>query len=149
MQKREPMEILAPLHSALARKGCHMDHAFFVPLDSCVTGLGSGAQKAEEDLAWQNSLGRVWEQLRSGSASSGAQDGAADVVPPEVAGAMRVVAQGSSIAKSRSTAMPALSTAVDTLRAMSSQKNLRVRVLVTGSLYLVGDMIKLLKGGAV
>jgi folylpolyglutamate synthase/dihydropteroate synthase len=45
--------------------------------------------------------------------------------------------------------MPALSTAVDTLRAMSSQKNLRVRVLVTGSLYLVGDMIKLLKGGAV
>lgn len=30
-----------------------MDHALFVPLDSCVTGLGSGAAKPAEDLAWQ------------------------------------------------------------------------------------------------
>eukprot|EP00873_Tetraselmis_striata_P009562 jgi/Tetstr1/429826/TSEL_019693.t1 len=141
MQKRNPVEILSPLHSTLAAKGCHMDHALFVPLDSCVTGLGSGAAKPAEDLAWQGSLGRVWEQLR-GSQSPPAPGPA--VAPPEIAGAVRVAAPGA-----RTTAIPGITGAVDALRVMSRQNNLRVKVLVTGSLYLVGDMIKLLKGGAV
>ena len=48
----------------------------------------------------------------------------------------------------RTTALPSLGSAVEVVRTLSkTQPNMRVRVLVTGSLYLVGDAIKILKRG--
>lgn len=48
----------------------------------------------------------------------------------------------------RSTAVRSLGKAVDSIRMLSRQQpNLRVKVLVTGSLYLVGDVMKMLKDG--
>ncbi|KIZ04965.1 folylpolyglutamate synthase [Monoraphidium neglectum] len=134
MKERDPAALLPALHGSLARRGVEFDAALFVPPDSQYAFLASAksAPKVQEiiaDVSWQAALRDVWERSlpqqaaarATGAGRNGPQDAARGAVAPSVSGALA------------------------TLRAaVRSTPGLRLRVLVTGSLYLVGDTLRAL-----
>ncbi|KAK9909332.1 hypothetical protein WJX75_000680 [Coccomyxa subellipsoidea] len=130
MQEREPQRLLRPLSEVLRERGVPVHQALFVPADSSYSSLGprSGAP----DLSWQHSIQRAWELENA--------------LPPRTQEAVRnlpsLAAFGAQGAQ-RSVVAPSISSALDWLRTCVRERpNVRVQVLVTGSLYLVGDVLK-------
>ncbi|EIE20887.1 putative folylpolyglutamate synthetase [Coccomyxa subellipsoidea C-169] len=120
LQEREPQRLLRPLTEVLRERGVPMHQALFVPADSSYSSLGprSGAL----DLSWQQSIQRAWEEAVRHFPS--------------------LAAFGAHGAQ-RSVVAPSISSALDWLRTCVRERpNVRVQVLVTGSLYLVGDVLK-------
>jgi folylpolyglutamate synthase len=163
MQERDPTALLQPLISTLTDRGALPAHALFVPPDSTYMKLG----KVDEmpDLAWQLNLRHVYEtmqkqqqqqrgavangniilkntiaKLQNGSSSS--NNGVVRIPPlPSVIAAgvptVQEVAAGA--------VLPSLQVTLDWLRrCVKESPKMKMQVLVTGSLYLVGDMLKIL-----
>jgi len=149
MPKRDPLEILTPLHETLLQKGCRIDHAMFVPIDSNTESLSASMRPTEIDNSWQR-MGEVWETLRAQTTAERQTDAesatlAGGLFPSLPPGAI-IVPPRPPLRHSRSTAMPSLGKALEAVRTLSGrQPSSRVRVLVTGSLYLVGDVLKAVK----
>lgn len=136
MHEREPRRLLQPLVETLAARGAPLAGALFAPPDSTYAKLGPGDPPA--DLSWQQSLASLWQADFAGSAAGAARVKLGAVPGP--AGAAGDAAAGAAV--------PSVGTALEWLRsATRSRPGLRLRVLVTGSLYLVGDVLRHLGRG--
>lgn len=157
MQERDPQNLLQPLAQALTERQVSIHHALFVPPDSTYMKLGSSAEPA--NLTWQHSLRSVWESMTTTAAGSSGTivpcRAAAPpalplpllpaVLPPGLPAAAAAAAATQRPAV-RTAVLPSLSVTLDWLRRCVREiPNLRMQVLVTGSLYLVGDLLKALQ----
>ncbi|CAL4925763.1 unnamed protein product [Urochloa decumbens] len=127
MTVRDPQRLLPCLLDTCAQNDIHFEQALFVPNQSQYNKLGSLASppsKHEQiDLSWQLSLQRVWESLpNSNKGLNGANS-----------------SRTSSVFES-------LPLAIQWLRETAQQnQSTQFQVLVTGSLHLVGDVLRLLE----
>jgi len=167
MHERDPRRLLTPLTDTLRARGAPLAGAVFVPPDSSYASLGP-AEEAKVDLSWQASLQAVWADLAASAGRAGGAGGAGGAAaaavgpplrlpllppsPPRAAAA--AVAASTAAAKAASAAAqhqdaaagavsPSVKSAIEWLRSASrARPGVRLRVLVTGSLYLVGDVLR-------
>ncbi|KAF6994754.1 hypothetical protein CFC21_011377 [Triticum aestivum] len=127
MSVRDPQILLPRLLDTCAQKGLCFDQALFVPNQSQYNKLGSHASpppgREQIDLSWQLSLQTVWEDLLRGKKGlNGTSSSGASLV------------------------FESLPSAIKWLRETSQQnQSTSCQVLVTGSLHLVGDVLRLIK----
>ncbi|XP_006650967.2 folylpolyglutamate synthase-like [Oryza brachyantha] len=124
MSVRDPMRLLPHLVDTSAQNGVHFDMALFVPNQSQYNKLGTNSSAPAEpeqiDLSWQLSLQRVWEKLLHGTNNTNSSE--------------------------TSLVVESLPQAIEWLRTNARQnRSTSFQVLVTGSLHLVGDVLRLVK----
>ncbi|XP_072985690.1 folylpolyglutamate synthase-like isoform X1 [Typha latifolia] len=155
MEVRDPQLLLPRLVEICASSGVHFSKALFVPnisvycrVDSCASVLPSDVSV---DLSWQSTLQGVWENLIHGrdvTSSNG----------PKLQNTKNTCSNGFSEgdpsekchpAKNHypcSSVIPSLPLAIQWLRDCARENSsTQFQVLVTGSLHLVGDVLKLLR----
>ncbi|URE09564.1 hypothetical protein MUK42_04561, partial [Musa troglodytarum] len=127
MSVRNPRILLPRLVDTCSQHGVKFHKALFVPNQSAYNKVGSHASPPTDpqqvDLSWQLTLQRVWENLIHGE-------------------------QGSSFtsADGGGLVFPSLPLALNWLReSVRRRRSVRVQVLVTGSLHLVGDVLRLIR----
>lgn len=160
MEERDPRTLLAPLAKTLRDRRAPLTHpALFAPAESSSKGLAPDTAAAE-DLAWQNKMVRVWDDLArkhpgasllSVAPPEGEKpgDGAGDSVPEPEPELEPETSSARAAAGVAAAAVPSLRQAVEKIRSVASEQRRlktgrRVHVLVAGSLYLVGDMLRVL-----
>ncbi|CAN6805380.1 unnamed protein product [Brassica oleracea] len=128
MSVRDPNMLLPHLRNICANYGVHFKKAFFVPNMSVYHKVGTAADLPENDpqvdLSWQWTLQKVWESLfhsERGREDNGESSGNSEVF----------------------TSLPmAIKWLRDSVRDGSAT---HFQVLVTGSLHLVGDVLRLIR----
>lgn len=136
MEEREPASLLRPLAATLQRRYALPEHVLFVVPDSSYATV-KAATAGVRDTSWQQHLAAVWRRHAP-------QDSSNAVSPAESSG-MRVAASCAvgGLDTRRGAAVPSLSDALKWVRGCAQrQPQRRVQVLVTGSLYIVGDMLR-------
>lgn len=139
MKERDPAMLLPQLHGELQRQGVGIHVALFVPPDSQYAFLPSSSKQAlveaaHQDLSWQKQLQAVWHQCESAGAAAGAEVQLPRL--PDVGGVgVQDAASGSAVLSSVRQALGWLETAAAAAPAVEFE------LLVTGSLYLVGDCL--------
>ncbi|KAF9595637.1 hypothetical protein IFM89_001510 [Coptis chinensis] len=145
MPVRDPQLLLPRLINACAHHGVHFQKALFVPNQSVYHKVGSHAlplNDSQVDLSWQLTLQRVWENLVCGDKTiQGGDEKAADPIREEA-----IEDASNSIRSETSSVFSSLPSAIKWLRDSAQQnRSVRFQVLVTGSLHLVGDVLRLIK----
>ncbi|KAJ7546617.1 hypothetical protein O6H91_08G047100 [Diphasiastrum complanatum] len=155
MPKRHPQCLIPPILSTCSQKGCPIQFAIFVPPYSSCTFITShstsdvAATAAQTDVSWQHFLQESWEamyqqELRDHKAAETARElllGLRDDLE-----CMNGFQYQSTRIGSSSAVIHSLPIALNWLRHRAIRDPwLNLQVLVTGSLYLVGDLLKLLK----
>lgn len=142
MSVRDPQLLLPRLINTCASHGVHFKQALFVPNVSVYNMVGTSNVApidSQVDLSWQLTLQRLYEFIIRGE--KGHLKGA-EITSDEVK------EESESYIKrcENSTVFPSLPLAIKWLRD-NAQRNQSVRyqVLVTGSLHLIGDVLKLIK----
>ncbi|XP_017219060.1 folylpolyglutamate synthase isoform X3 [Daucus carota subsp. sativus] len=136
MSVRDPQLLLPRLINTCASHGVHFKQALFVPNVSVYNKVGTSNVApidSQVDLSWQLTLQRLYEYIIRGE--------------KEITGDEVKEESESHIKRcENSTVFPSLPLAIKWLRD-NSQRNQSVRyqVLVTGSLHLIGDVLKLIK----
>ncbi|KAL1196978.1 Folylpolyglutamate synthase [Cardamine amara subsp. amara] len=129
MSVRDPNLLLPHLRNTCANSGIHFKKALFVPNMSVYHKVGTAADLPENDphadLSWQFTLQKVWESLVL-SEREGEEDGESS---------------------RNSDVFTSLPMAIKWLRdsVQESSSATRFQVLVTGSLHLVGDVLRLIR----
>ncbi|XP_020875949.1 folylpolyglutamate synthase isoform X2 [Arabidopsis lyrata subsp. lyrata] len=129
MSVRDPNLLLPHLRNTCAKYGVHFKKALFVPNMSVYHKVGTAADLPENDpqvdLSWQFTLQKVWESLVQ-SERDGKNDGESN---------------------GNSEVFTSLPMAIKWLRETvhESSSATRFQVLVTGSLHLVGDVLRLIR----
>ncbi|KAF7816391.1 folylpolyglutamate synthase isoform X2 [Senna tora] len=140
---RDPQLLLPRLMKTCADNGVYFKKALFVPSLSVYNKVGSHSITPSEsnvDLSWQFTLQRVWESLMQGNKGSDAKG--TDAASDELKDDMEVSASNCE----HSAVFPSLPLAIKWLRdRVQKNRSVRFQVLVTGSLHLVGDVLKLVK----
>ncbi|GAB4823124.1 hypothetical protein N2152v2_010170 [Parachlorella kessleri] len=146
MQEREPHSLLQPLAQTLAERRVGFHHALFVPPNSTYSKVGPAAEAAGgPDLSWQQSLRGVWEAQAAAAVGGAARKQAGRPLPPISLPPLPCIPSLSLQDTARGAVLPNLQATLEWLRrCVRETPSLRMQVLVTGSLYLVGDMLKLL-----
>lgn len=142
MSVRDPQLLLPRLVKTCVGHGINFNKALFVPNMSLYTKVGSSSSlppttDSVVDLSWQLTLQRVWENIIGGERG---YNNNGDLVSIEN--------KDHTIVKSceNSVVFSSLPLAIKWLRdAAKHNRSVRLQVLVTGSLHMVGDVIKLLK----
>ncbi|CAH2073928.1 unnamed protein product [Thlaspi arvense] len=134
MSVRDPDLLLPHLRNTCANYGVHFKKALFVPNMSVYHKVGTAADLPENDpqvdLSWQFTLQKVWEGLVHSEGGEGEEDRGKD---GERSGNSEVF-----------TSLPmAIKWLRDSVHESSSAT--RFQVLVTGSLHLVGDVLRLIR----
>ncbi|KAK2651949.1 hypothetical protein Ddye_011805 [Dipteronia dyeriana] len=154
MEVRDPQVLLPRLVSTCASSGTHFSKALFVPSISTYNKVTSRSSAipldiSGKDLSWQFSLQRLWERIIHGAADpvldkSFQMDGV-ETLPREFL--YEDTSPCSTTDKCACSAvMPSLPLTIKWLRdCVKENPSLKLQVLVTGSLHLVGDVLKLLK----
>ncbi|XP_078435864.1 folylpolyglutamate synthase-like isoform X2 [Wolffia australiana] len=148
METRDPL-LLLPKLTRLS-----FSVALFVPSMSCyhlVTSASSSVRTDHPvDTSWQSHLQATWEGLISGKDNIVANERASE--NPENLLLNRLIHDyspnnpASKQTRCCAAVMPSLPNALSWLRdCVKDNPNLRLQVLVTGSLHLVGDLLKLLR----
>lgn len=156
MEVRDPQILLPRLLSTCASSGTHFSRALFVPSMSAYNKVTSGASvvsldNSNKDLSWQFNLQRLWENIIHGKEVDAASVNGSkmDTAINLPLGFLYKDASNCSPADNRfacSAVMPSLPLTINWLRdCVKENPSLRLQVLVTGSLHLVGDVLKLLK----
>lgn len=145
MPVRDPLLLLPPLVNSCASHGIHFQKALFVPNQSLYYKVGSHAEppvNPQVDLSWQLTLQRTWESINHGDKGMQGDEKFADPTSEESredTGPHIKVCESSSV-------FPSLPLAIKWLRDSAQQNHsVRFQVLVTGSLHLVGDVLKLIR----
>ncbi|KAL5546442.1 hypothetical protein UlMin_006129 [Ulmus minor] len=155
MNVRDPQILLPHLVNTCASSGTHFSKAIFVPSMSSYTKVTSGASFNpsdifKKDLSWQFHLQRLWEKIIHGkdvAFDEGLEMNTAKTLPREF-----LYEEDASCGRptdnhfASSAVMPSLPLTIKWLRdCVKDNPSIRLQVLVTGSLHLVGDVLKLLK----
>ncbi|KAJ4706305.1 Folylpolyglutamate synthase [Melia azedarach] len=155
MEVRDPQVLLRRLVNICASSGTHFSKALFVPSISMYNKVTSGSSIVPldisgKDLSWQFSLQRHWERIICGADSvhdKNSEMDSARTLPPRtfLYEAASHYCPGKDYS-AYSAIMPSLPLTIKWLRdCVKENPSVRVQVLVTGSLHLVGDVLKLLK----
>ncbi|GAA0143303.1 ligase [Lithospermum erythrorhizon] len=143
MSVRDPQLLLPHLMSTCANHGIHFKKALFVPNISVYHKVGTAAEPAKDaqvDISWQLTLQKVWENLIRGGKEKDSK--LVDVKSEEIA----IDAELGIRNAESSSVFPSLPLAINWLRDNARRnQSTRVQVLVTGSLHLVGDVLRLVK----
>ncbi|KAJ0521361.1 putative tetrahydrofolate synthase [Helianthus annuus] len=153
MDVREPEIILPRLVDICSSSGSNFSKAIFVPSISTYSKVTSGnsdipINTPSKDLAWQFNLQRVWERIIHRKDIGGInKNSKMEVMPPTEFLYDDISHCNPENGKfSCSAVFPSLPMAVSFLRKSARDNpSLRLQVLVTGSLHLVGDVLKLLR----
>ncbi|BFG37972.1 hypothetical protein CerSpe_242460 [Prunus speciosa] len=158
MEVRDPQVLLPKLVSMCASSGTHFSKALFVPSMSTYNKVTSAASvipadNCSRDLSWQFNLQRLWEKMIHGKDTevntvidTEPKMDAAKILPYEFL--YEDVSHCCPVENhfACSAVIPSLPLAIDWLRdCVKRNPSVRIQVLVTGSLHLVGDVLKLLK----
>ncbi|KAK1270330.1 Folylpolyglutamate synthase [Acorus gramineus] len=136
MPVRDPQLLLPRLVNACAQHGVQFHKAIFVPSQSVFNKVASHSSSLDDspqvDLSWQLTLQTVWENLAP-SDKGFVDDKTVD-------------ATGSASDCMSSSVFSSLPLAIKWLRDISKQdRAINFQVLVTGSLHLIGDVLRLIK----
>ncbi|KAL5745550.1 hypothetical protein ACOSP7_026696 [Xanthoceras sorbifolium] len=155
MEVRDPQVLLPRLMSTCASSGTRFSKALFVPSMSTYNKVTSGSSAiplyiSGRDLSWQFSLQRLWERIIHGADpvldKSFQMDGVETLPPREFIYEDASPCSPAYECVACSAVMPSLPLTIKWLRdCVKENPSIRVQVLVTGSLHLVGDVLKLLK----
>ncbi|XP_047325920.1 folylpolyglutamate synthase-like isoform X2 [Impatiens glandulifera] len=139
MSVRDPVLLLPPLMKTCVGHGVHFEKALFVPNTSLYNKVGNSVLPSnahQVDLSWQLNLQRTWENLRHGERGR-------DSIKADI---LKAKDNGEACCYKSSTVLPSLPIAMKWLREKVRQnESTRLQVLVTGSLHLVGDVLRLIK----
>ncbi|KAL5567603.1 hypothetical protein UlMin_024178 [Ulmus minor] len=141
MSVRDPHLLLPRLMEACANHGVHFKKALFVPNVSVYNKVGpqSSLTDSQVDLSWQFTLQRVWENLMQ--ANKEGDDKSTDVGEDLKDDTEMCAKNGEN-----SAVFSSLPIAIQWLRdSVQRNQSVRFQVLVTGSLHLVGDVLRLVK----
>ncbi|CAK9185920.1 unnamed protein product [Ilex paraguariensis] len=151
MDVRDPQVLFSRLVSTCASSGTHFSKAIFVPSISTYSRVTSGASVIPldipaSDLSWQYNLQRVWENIIHGKDI--VLDKSSKIYSLENLPSHNFLHEDVSLADgyfTSSAVFPSLPLTIKWLRDCARENpSLRIQVLVTGSLHLVGDVLKLL-----
>ncbi|KAJ6747548.1 FOLYLPOLYGLUTAMATE SYNTHASE-RELATED [Salix koriyanagi] len=137
MDVRDPQILLSRLVSTCASSGTCFSKVIFVPSISTYNKVTSGTSVvpsdiSSKDLSWQFSLQRLWEKIAHGIADT-------DSLPEKSTKMDDGYLACSAV-------IPSLPLTIKWLRhCVRENPSLRLQVLVTGSLHLVGDVLKLIR----
>ncbi|GAV84910.1 Mur_ligase_M domain-containing protein [Cephalotus follicularis] len=155
MEVRDPQVLLPQLVRTCASAGTHFSKAIFVPSMSTYNKVTSGASFitsdiSNKDLTWQFSLQRLWEKIIHGADpvldKNVKMDSAVALPPREFLYEDALNCSRADTRNACSAVIPSLPLTIKWLRdCVKENPSLRVQVLVTGSLHLVGDVLKLLR----
>ncbi|KAI3734907.1 hypothetical protein L6452_14388 [Arctium lappa] len=140
MSVRDPQLLFSRLLDTCSGHGINFKKALFVPNMSLYTKVGSSSSLPPTDFqvdqSWQLTLQRVWENIICGETGN-----------PENIDLEGKDYNATSVRSCKnSMTFSSLPLAIKWLRDTVKQNNsIRLQVLVTGSLHLVGDVIKLVK----
>ncbi|XP_002987368.2 folylpolyglutamate synthase [Selaginella moellendorffii] len=139
MPKRDPNLLFPPLLDICKQQDISLELAIFVPPYSSYTSIDNTHDSpVDPDLSWQKVLQQHWESFKE-------KDSKAEDYRREFLSGLENGYSSCHFGVS-SAVMPSLPAAIDWLRFCSARHpNLHLQVLVTGSLYLVGDVLRLLK----
>lgn len=153
MDVRDPQILLPQLVNTCALSGIHFSKAIFVPSMSTYNKVTSGTWVAPsnippQDLSWQFKLQRIWEKIIRGKdvpEKSFKVDGRINMPPQEFL--YEDVSHNHANQHIHCSAViPSLPLTINWLRdCVRENPSLRIQVLVTGSIHLVGDVLKLLR----
>ncbi|KAI3757902.1 hypothetical protein L6452_05446 [Arctium lappa] len=143
MSVRDPQLLLPRLVKTCVGHGINFNKALFVPNMSLYTKVGSSSSLPPSDsivdLSWQLTLQRVWENIIG---SERGYNNNADLVSVENKDHTETIVKSCE----NSVVFSSLPLAIKWLRdAAKHNRSVRLQVLVTGSLHMVGDVIKLLR----
>ena len=156
MEVRDPQVLLPKLVTTCASSGTHFSRALFVPSMSTYNKVISGASAIpsdtrRKDLTWQFRLQRLWEKSIQGT-DAGLDhtlkpDGITALPPHDfLCGDAPQCGGPAGTPVTSSAVMPSLPLTINWLRdCVRRNPSLKLEVLVTGSLHLVGDVLRLLK----
>ncbi|KAF7819067.1 folylpolyglutamate synthase isoform X1 [Senna tora] len=154
---RDPGILLPQLVNTCASSGIYFSKALFVPSMSKYSRVTSGRSVFSSDLSgidlsWQFNLQRIWEKTLHGDEMTNLLEKDFDMHNKEILPPHEFLYENvSSNCTSRnyfasSAVMPSLPLTIKWLRdCVKGHPSTRIQVLVTGSLHLVGDVLKLLK----
>ncbi|XP_027934237.1 folylpolyglutamate synthase isoform X2 [Vigna unguiculata] len=154
---RNPHILLPRLVNTCASSGIHFSRALFVPNMSKYSKVVSGASVISSDLhgidlSWQFNLQRIWEKITHGKEitvpieKDFKIDSKEIVPPPEFLNDNASSGDHSHNCFASSAVIPSLPLTIKWLQdCVKEHPSTRLQVLVTGSLHLVGDVLKLLK----
>ncbi|XP_026414638.1 folylpolyglutamate synthase-like isoform X2 [Papaver somniferum] len=158
MEVRDPQVLLPRLITTCASSGVHFSKALFVPSMSAYNKVTSASSISSDiyskDLKWQYMLQRMWERILHGNEAVNDDNSKLEnletLLPPTtfLCGSPTATTSKCNGEKqfTSSCVMPSLPSTIKWLRdCVRENPSLRVQVLVTGSLHLVGDVLKLLK----
>ncbi|XAR69898.1 Tetrahydrofolate synthase [Bertholletia excelsa] len=155
MEMREPHILLPRLVTTCASAGVHFSKAIFVPSMSIYNKVTSAASvippdTTVRDLSWQFSIQRIWEKIIHGKdvvLDKGSNIENVQSLPP-----CEFLHEDVSHCNPRdryftcSTVFSSLPLTINWLRDCARENpSLRIQVLVTGSIHLVGDVLKLIR----
>jgi len=130
MDDRKPRELLEPVAEVFAvNSHAAVEAALFAPPDSSTSGLSPSA--AEKTTTWQENCARVWDEMAAKHRGSLVRKSPSAVFPDN---------------DQKGLVISSLKQALGIIRRRAAEvAPARVNVLVTGSLYLVGDCLRHLK----
>ncbi|XP_075669337.1 folylpolyglutamate synthase-like isoform X1 [Castanea sativa] len=144
MSVRDPQLLLLRLIKTCASHGVRFKKALFVPNMTAFFKFGSHAlppTDSQVELSWQFTLQREWESLMQGNKVGGdakSTDGVCEEVKDDL--------ELSTKSCENSMVFSSLPLAIKWLRDSAKQnQSIRFQVLVTGSLHLMGDILKFIK----
>ncbi|KAI3446512.1 hypothetical protein Pfo_003177 [Paulownia fortunei] len=154
MDVRDPQILLATLVDTCASSGTYFSKAIFVPSISTYDKVTSGSSAIpldipSKDLSWQFNLQKVWEEIIHGK---DVLYKSFEMEIPESIPSHRFIHEDVSNGSpanghfSSSAVVSSLPLTINWLRNyIKENPSSRIQVLVTGSLHLVGDVLKLLQ----
>ncbi|XP_057547941.1 folylpolyglutamate synthase isoform X2 [Amaranthus tricolor] len=159
MEVRNPQILLPRLVEICASSGVHFSGALFVPSVSKYNKVVSGSSVTSlnmplRDLSWQFHLQRIWEKavtrkdlhVDRSSMIQSLKTNSSDNLPPLDFLRGNYNRDSPSGSFCSSAVIPSLPLAMKWLRdCVRENPSIKLQVLVTGSLHLVGDVMKLLK----
>ncbi|KAK1316389.1 Folylpolyglutamate synthase [Acorus calamus] len=155
MEVRDPQQLLPQLFHTCASHGVHFSKAIFVPSISTYYKVDSGSSAipidTSKDVSWQATLQRTWERIIHGkdAISNGSLKTENSFKLPSNGFAHGKFSQKCNFEEKQfncSAIIPSLPLTIKWLRDCAKENpSIRVQVLVTGSLHLVGDVLKLLR----
>ncbi|XP_042503602.1 folylpolyglutamate synthase-like isoform X2 [Macadamia integrifolia] len=148
MSVRDPQLLLPRLINTCSHHGVHFQKALFVPNMSVYNKVGTYALPSNDpqvDLSWQLTLQKLWNGLIHGDKGrtfASTDDQSTSSIHEEV----KDSTEKDATSYESSSVFPSLPSAIRWLRdSVQQNRSVRFQVLVTGSLHLVGDVLRLIR----